>query len=154
MKSYGRAIAIFTVVFAAVGCISNPSDADSPDFFDTIWILERVEGFSPLHDSVNVHLIFSVMDGRSSGRGRTICNQYGFEAEFRPARRVSIGPHFQTKVGCGMWNDLEDVYFGQLRSSYRFKLDDGYLSFYNPEGQEVVRYRAGTPADTTPRLGR
>lgn len=150
MKSYlSASTALLCVLLTIGGCLI--SSDDSPDFFNSIWILEHVDGFSPLHDSVNVYIVFVKVDGRSGGHGRAICNTYGFEGQIFPNHKVRFGQHFQTEVGCGIWNDLEDVYFGQLENSYRFKLDDGRLQFYNALGQEVIRYRAGTAADTVMR---
>jgi heat shock protein HslJ len=86
--------------------------------------------------------------GRSTFRhragGRSLCNEWGGQITFLPARRILWGTTLHTAAGCTQsLNLLEEKYLKALLSASRWRTEEGNLILEN--GTDVVRFQPAPP---------
>ena len=127
---------MLSILVLAVALTACGAPGQSADLDGTEWVLQSVDGSSPL-EGTEITLAFS--GGGASGSAG--CNAYSGPYSVEGEDGLSFSDFVNTAMAClepvGIM-DQEEKYLEALRAATGFRLSDGELQIFSAEGAVLV----------------
>jgi copper homeostasis protein (lipoprotein) len=144
-KYYGIGVFIIAAGLILAGCDSSDvSEIDVSQLEDTKWNLVQIGNQSMSDENPNVepNLTFHSKDRSVSGSGG--CNQFhgGYAVD---GETLAFGQIASTLMACAEGMDVEQNFLGSLEAVATWRLDQGVLEFFDPDGRLLMRFESVGP---------